>query len=82
MSADTDTLKGVMDFEEYIVVDAAIKCLIKEESDITALMALKDGLKLRINSMAASRDASGESNAVADVQGAAWNDDEYRWWAQ
>jgi hypothetical protein len=80
MSADTDQLRGVMDFDEYVIVDAAMKCLLKEESDISALMAMKEGLKQRINSMAANRDASGEANAVADVTGGAWDDDNYAWW--
>jgi hypothetical protein len=38
--ADGDVLGNVLDFEEYIVIDAALKCMVKSESDVSALMAL------------------------------------------
>lgn len=53
-------------WRDYVVVDAAIKCLIKEESDITALMAVKSSLIKRIEESAASRDA-GRSSRITDV---------------
>jgi hypothetical protein len=64
--ADSDELNGVNGFEEYIVVDAAIKMLQKEESDVTILMAQKMALIQRINTMAENRDA-GMSFRVTDV---------------
>lgn len=66
LSADSDQLSDVMDFEEYIIVDAAIKCLVKEESDPQALMILKAALKQRIEEMASNRDA-GSPQVIADV---------------
>jgi hypothetical protein len=63
---DEDEMSDVLDFEEYVVVDAAIKCLIKEESDITSLMAIKEQLRQRILAMSANRDA-GMPERVADV---------------
>lgn len=64
-------------WSEYVVVDAAIKCLIKEESDTTALMMTKQALLQRIQAMATNRDA-GEAERVANVRGgfgygACWN---------
>lgn len=53
---------------EYVVVDAAIKCLQKEESDPSVLLAQKSALKLRIEQMAPSRDA-GQADRVTDVTG-------------
>lgn len=66
LASDTDVLAGILDFEEYIVVDAAIKCLIKEESDTSMLMAMKEQLKARILAMSANRDAN-EPERVADT---------------
>jgi hypothetical protein len=54
---DTDLLDGVSGWTEYVVVDAAIKALEKEESDVTALMARKLMLKARIEETAMNRDA-------------------------
>jgi len=55
-------------WEEYVVVDAAIKCLNKEESDTSILFARKQALIDRIENMAANRD-SGEPEQVTDVSG-------------
>lgn len=66
--ADSDILEGVSGWEEYVIVDAAIKALNKEESDVTALMAAKAALKQRIESAASNRDA-GMPEVVTDVRG-------------
>lgn len=52
-----DSFDGINGWEEYVVVDAAMKCLEKEESDIQALMMRKGQLTDRINRMAPERDA-------------------------
>ena len=52
-------------YEEYVVVDAAIKCLQKEESDVQMLMVQKQQLKERIENAAADRDP-GEPTAITD----------------
>lgn len=54
---DTDMLDGVNGWTEYVIVDAAIKALEKEESDVSALMAQKQMLQDRIQSTAMNRDA-------------------------
>lgn len=55
--ADDDTFDGVNGWEEYIVIDAAIKALQKEESDVSALMAQKTAIIQRIEAEAENRDA-------------------------
>lgn len=68
LSAEADTLAAtVTDWEEYVVVDCAIKCLLKEESDISALTKAKNDIIARIEVMAAQRDV-GDVDRVADVQ--------------
>jgi len=52
-------------YEEYVVVDAAIKCLQKEESDVQMLMVQKQQLKERIENAASNRD-QGEPTAITD----------------
>lgn len=64
--AGVDTFDGVNGWEEYIVIDAAIKMLRKEESDISALTLEKKDMLERIESMAGSRDI-GMSESVSDV---------------
>lgn len=69
LSADGDTLDGVSGWEEYIVVDAARKAAIKEESYELAdrLKQDKAELRQRIEEAAESRDA-GSSGTVADTR--------------
>lgn len=70
---DTDLVDGISGWTEYIIIDAAIKCLQKEESDTSVLMNQKSAMLYRIEAAAENRDA-GSSATVADVQGQ--ND----WW--
>jgi hypothetical protein len=63
----TDTLEGVSGWTEYVIVDAAIKCLQKEESDVQVLLLQKAALEKRIESAAENRDA-GSPATVADTQ--------------
>jgi hypothetical protein len=56
LSSNTDTIDETQYWWDYVVVDAAIKMLAKEESDVTILAAQKMALKDRIESMAADRD--------------------------
>lgn len=66
--ADNDILDGIAGWDEYVIVDAAIKAMQKEESDVTVLMAQKQALKLRIEAMAANRDA-GMPEQASDLRG-------------
>lgn len=71
-TADTDVVDGVAGWEEYVVVDAAIKARVKQESDVGALMAQKAALLARIEAMAANRDA-GRAHHVVSTNGG-WPD--------
>jgi hypothetical protein len=57
LSGDTDVVDGVNGWEDYIVADACIKALAKEESDVSVFVAQKQALLQRIESEAENRDA-------------------------
>lgn len=63
---DTDIATGVSGWLEYIIVDAAIKAMQKEESDVSVLMGQKMALIKRIEESAMSRD-EGQPDCVSDV---------------
>lgn len=65
LSSDSDTVDGVNGWEEYIILDAAIRCMIKEESDPTGLMMLKSEIETRISDIASERDI-GEPETISD----------------
>lgn len=58
LSSDTDTFDGFNGWQEFVVVDAAIKALEKEESPTDALQMRKQMLINRIESAAGNRDAN------------------------
>lgn len=62
---DTDMADGISGWTEYVIVDAAIKALQKEESDVTVLMAQKVALLDRIQTSAMNRDAGQPSKISA-----------------
>jgi hypothetical protein len=66
LSADGDTFDGINGFEELVVVDSAIKCKQKEESDVSVLMAERAELEREIDEMADDRDL-GEQDSIQDV---------------
>ena len=66
LSLGTDTVDGISGWTEYIIIDSAIKCLQKEESDTTVLLAQKMAIIQRIENAAENRDA-GFPKTVADV---------------
>lgn len=59
LSAGGDTLDGVNGWEEWVVIDSAIKCLEKEESDVTFLFNQREKLEQRIARHASRRDKGG-----------------------
>ncbi len=67
-TADSDLLDGVNGWTEYIVVDACIKAMGKEESDVSPLFARKQALIDRLNSEVENRDA-GFPAVIADTRG-------------
>lgn len=71
LTLDTDTIDDVNGYSEYVVVDAAIKALLKEESDPSALMAVKAALRERVLSSSDNRDA-GSPVTVGDTSEYGW----------
>lgn len=65
--SDSDTLDGVNGYEEYVIVDAAIKCLQKEETDCSVLLTQKQALIKRVEEAAENRD-SGGGDRISDVR--------------
>jgi hypothetical protein len=82
LSASTDTLNTQITrngWEEYVVVDTAIKMLAKEESDTRHLLAEKNALIRRLESAAAERDVDSPEQ-VTDMSGHFYQSiDGYRW---
>lgn len=71
---DSDTLSVESErWKEYVIADAAIKCLLKEESDASGLMAEKAEMEKRILNMAQNRDA-GSPERIQDVRYWIWDD--------
>lgn len=66
---DTDLLQGVSGWTEYVIVDAAMKAMLKEESDASALAARKMALEQRIRASASNRDA-GQTDTISDTRSA------------
>jgi hypothetical protein len=64
------TIESRFDFytgwDEYIIIDSAIKMLLKEEADVTALLLQKNQLTERVITESQNRDA-GEPQVVTDV---------------
>ena len=55
--ADSDTFDGYGGWEEFAIVDAAMKCLEKRDEDAAPLAARKARMEQRIERMAPNRDA-------------------------
>lgn len=68
LNDDADTFNGYNGFEEYIVIDAAIKCKDKEESSVSVLQDQKTKMTKRIQALAPVRDY-GSGDRVQDVRG-------------
>ncbi len=64
---DTDIMDGISGWTEYVIVDAAIKALNKEESPVDTLMNEKLMLKKRIEETATNRDA-GQPDTISDTR--------------
>ena len=76
LAGDSDTVDAPNGFDEYIVIDAAIKCLTKEESDTGALDRAKGLMTQRINDMSSNRDTD-QPEVITDI-----NSDLTRWYQE
>lgn len=72
LATDNDVVDGISGWTEYIIVDAAIKAMQKEESDVSALMAQKQMLIQRINAMAEGRDAGSPAKVSDNLYADFW----------
>lgn len=63
---DTDSLDFHNRYEEWIIIDSAIKCLLKEESSVTALTKEREKVEERIRNAIAKRD-TGFSDTMSDI---------------
>jgi len=68
LAVGADTFDGINGWEDIVVVDAAMKCLKKEESDISQLLIEKQELTAKIEEMANNRD-QGNPEVVTDIVG-------------
>jgi hypothetical protein len=62
----SDVLANLDQWIEYVIVDVAIKYLLKEESDVQVLMMQKADLRKRIENMSANRD-EGQPESISDI---------------
>lgn len=74
---DADTIDGVNGWEEYVIIDAAMKALAKEEADVSVLMARKQAMIRRLEAETQNRD-SGMPHHIADTLFRARNGMRYR----
>lgn len=65
--ADTDIIDGISGWTEYVIIDAAIKAMQKEESDCTVLGVQKADIIKRIEDAAGNRDV-GIADTVSDTR--------------
>lgn len=72
LSADADVFDGINGWEDFVVCDAAIKCKMKEEADVSELLLEKKGIEDRIEAMRFSRD-QGTPERVGDVYAKYYN---------
>lgn len=72
LSSLSDTADGISGWTEYVIVDGAIKCLQKEESDVSILMGQKQALMVRIEAMAENRNAGPPPKVVDNLTADMW----------
>lgn len=78
LTTDASTADGVSGWLEYVIVDAAIKCMQKEESDVSVLFAQKQALLQRIENMAPNRD-QGSPETIRDTSIMGYDIDYFYW---
>lgn len=66
LSSLTDTLDGISGWTEVVILDVAIQCMAKEESDVSVLAAELQTMNARLTDMAENRDI-GHPATVVDV---------------
>ena len=77
LSIDSDTVDGVNGWEEFIVLDSAIKCLIKEGSDHDDLLRERQMMLNRVDEMGGNKKLG--PFRITDVKGAYYGIDPADW---
>lgn len=72
---DADTIEGENGWDEFVVLDSAIKCLNKEETDATMLIMEQQQIKEDILINANSYDEGG-SERVEDIHAGSYDDED------
>lgn len=71
LTQPSDSIDAVNGWEEWIVYDVAIKMLLKEESDASALIAERNKIQAEMEAAAAEREA-GQPSRVVDTRTGRW----------
>ena len=80
LSSDATTVDGVNGWEKWIVYDVALDCRIKEESDISGILAAKAAIEKEMADAAAERSA-GQPSRVVDTRTGRWDRQDPDFWA-
>lgn len=73
LSNTSDELPAELDiWKEYVIITAAIKCLVKLERDVSALLLLQGKMEQRIRNSAAQRDKA-EPETIVDTSTLDWS---------
>jgi hypothetical protein len=75
LSGGSDSFDGINGWEEYVIIDSAIKMKSKEESPVDELLLAKQEMKARILQASSGRDST-EPARVVDTQGIGRS----QWW--
>jgi hypothetical protein len=67
--SDATLIEGIAGWEEFVILDAAIKAQGKQENDTSELQLARQAMVERIHAMAEARDA-GQAFHVSDALGA------------
>jgi hypothetical protein len=64
--SDSDTLDDINQFSDFVILTAAMKMLIKEESDVSVLQAERNRIEQKIRQASENRDA-GQPASISDI---------------
>lgn len=82
LSGDSDEYDGVSGYERYVVLDAAIKVGIQEETDVRAMVGERERMLAKIKASASTKDA-GRPDVVQDTEPSArFFDTNSIWWGR
>lgn len=76
LTSDSDTLDDVNQYSDFVIISAAIKMMLKEESDASTLIGERERIAKKINEAAKNRDA-GQPESISDIYA---ENDNYIWY--